>query len=50
MMSSCMKKLEFLSQPYMLFRLGKLQHIYAACYCIEFGQALLTLMRDLSCS
>jgi hypothetical protein len=36
-------------RAYMLFRLGKLQLI---CYmfCIEFCQALLTLMRDLSCS
>ena len=27
MMSSCMTKLEFLPEPYMLFRLGKLPHI-----------------------
>jgi hypothetical protein len=46
MMSSYMTELEFLPQPYMLFRLGKLSHI---CWllCIEFYQALLTL-RDLS--
>ena len=49
MMSSCMTKLEFPPEPYMLFRLGRLLHIYCL-YCIEFCQALLTLMRDLSSS
>ena len=43
-MSFCMTKLEFPPEPYMLFRLGNF-HIYAACFCIEFCQALLTLMR-----
>ena len=41
MTSSCMTKLEFLLEPYMvIFRLGKLPLI---CYlfCIEFSQALL---------
>jgi hypothetical protein len=41
MMSSCKTKLEFLPEPYMIFRLGKLSLIYAACICIEFSQAFL---------
>ena len=49
MISSCMIKLEFPPEPYILFRLGKLPHIWCL-YCIEFCQALLTLMRDLSSS
>jgi hypothetical protein len=40
-MSFYMTKLEFLPEPYMLIRLGKLPHIYVACFCIEFCQALL---------
>jgi hypothetical protein len=40
-MSSCIIKLEFSLKSYMLFKLGKLLHIYAACFCIEFCQALL---------
>ena len=48
-MSSYMTKLEFLPEPYMLFRLGKLSRI-CCLFCIEFCQTLLTLMRDLSCS
>ena len=35
-----MTKLEFLPEPYMIFRLGKLPLI-CCLYCIEFGQALL---------
>ena len=37
------------TRPYMLFRLGKLWYI-CCLFCIEFCQALLTLMRGLSCS
>jgi hypothetical protein len=40
MMSSCMTKLEFSPKLYMLFRLKNI-HIYVACFCIEFCQALL---------
>jgi hypothetical protein len=36
-----MTKPEFLPEPYMIFRLGKLPLIYAACSCFEFSQALL---------
>jgi hypothetical protein len=36
-----MTKFEFLPEPYMMFRLGKLSLIHAACFCIEFSQALL---------
>jgi hypothetical protein len=36
-----MTKLEFLPEPYMILRLGNLPLIYAACFCIEFSQALL---------
>jgi hypothetical protein len=35
-----MTKLEFPPEPYMLFRLENF-HIYDACFCIEFFQALL---------
>ena len=35
-----MTKLEFLPEPYMIFRLGKLPHI-CCLLCIEFSQALL---------
>ena len=35
MMSSCMAKLEFLLEPYMLFRLEKLTLIYAACFVLS---------------
>ena len=44
-MSSCMTKLEFLPEPNMIFRLGKLP--LCCLFCIEFIQALLTLMRVL---
>jgi hypothetical protein len=44
---SYMTKLEFLLEPYMLFRPAELPHI-CCLYCIEFCQALLILMRDLS--
>jgi hypothetical protein len=41
MMSSCMTKLEFLPEPYMIFRLGK-PFTHICCFlCIEFSQALL---------
>jgi hypothetical protein len=30
-----MTKLEFLSEPYMIFRLGKLSLIYAACFALS---------------
>jgi hypothetical protein len=36
-----MIKLEFLPEPYMMFRLGNLLLIYAAGFSIEFSQALL---------
>jgi hypothetical protein len=36
-----MTKLEFLPESYMMFRLAKLSLIHAACFCIEFSQALL---------
>jgi hypothetical protein len=36
-----MTKLEFLPKPDMIIRLGKLSLIFAACFCIEFSQALL---------
>jgi hypothetical protein len=36
-----MTKLEFPPEPYMLFRLEKYPLIYAACFFIEFCQALL---------
>jgi hypothetical protein len=36
-----MTKLEFLPEPNMIFRLGNLSLIYAACFSIEFSQALL---------
>ena len=49
MMSSYMTKLEFLPEPYMLFIIEKLPHI-CCLFCIKFSQALLTLMRGLSCS
>ena len=48
-MSSYITKLEFLPKPYMIFRLGQLLHI-CCLFCIKFCQALLTLMRGLSCS
>jgi hypothetical protein len=41
MMSPCMTKLKFLTEPYMMFRLGKISLIHAACFCIEFSKALL---------
>ena len=40
MMSSYMTKLEFLLEPYILFRIGKLPHI-CCLFCVEFSQALL---------
>jgi hypothetical protein len=49
-MSFYMTKLEFPLELYMLFRLEKLSVIYATSYYIECCQALLTLMRGLSCS
>ena len=36
MISSYMTKLEFLQDPNMLFRLGKLLHFYAACIVLSF--------------
>ena len=35
MMSSCMTKLEFPPEPYMVFRLGKLPLIYATCFALS---------------
>jgi hypothetical protein len=36
-----MTKFKFLPEPYMILRLGNFPLIYAACFCIEFSQALL---------
>ena len=49
MMSSCMTKLEFLPEPYMLFSLGKLPHL--CCLFLHWVlSCFVTLMRHLSCS
>jgi hypothetical protein len=41
MMSSCMTKLEFLPEPYMMFRLGKPFTHICCLLCIGFSQVLL---------
>ena len=42
-----MTKLEFLLEPNMIFKLGKLPLLICYLFYIEFGGALLNLMRGL---
>jgi hypothetical protein len=46
----CMTKLEFLLEPYIIFRLGKLSFVYAACCALSLIKLCWCLMRGLSCS